>query len=77
MAPPAKKPAPPPAVKKAEADARARKRKENEDLIKELTPDQVREFREAFKVSPDVQKQSNSVDQSVGWSASWSAFKLP
>merc|ERR1712168_1636011 len=50
MAPPAKKPAPPPAVKKAEADARARKRKENEDLIKELTPDQVREFREAFKL---------------------------
>ena len=49
MAPPPKKPAAP-AAKKAEADARARKRKENEDLIKELTPDQVREFREAFKV---------------------------
>ena len=50
MAPPAKKPAAPPAAKKAEADARARKKKENEDLIKELTPDQIREFREAFKV---------------------------
>ena len=49
MAPP-KKPTPPPAVKKAEADARARKKKENEELIKELTPDQIREFREAFKV---------------------------
>jgi len=50
MAPPAKKPAAPPAAKKAEADARARKKKENEDLIKELTPDQIREFREAFKL---------------------------
>jgi len=49
MAPP-KKPTPPPAVKKAEADARARKKKENEELIKELTPDQIREFREAFKL---------------------------
>ena len=57
MAPPAKKPAPPPAVKKAEADARARKRKENEDLIKELTPDQVREFREAFKVGRNKSEQ--------------------
>ena len=50
MAPPAKKPTQPPAVKKAEADARAKKKKENEELIKELTPDQIKEFREAFKV---------------------------
>ena len=51
MAPPAKPPAKPPAAtKKEDASARARKKKENEELIKELTPDQVREFREAFKV---------------------------
>jgi len=50
MAPPPKKPAPAPAVKKAEADARAKKKKENEDLIKELTPDQIKEFKEAFKL---------------------------
>ena len=51
MAPPAKPPAKPPAAtKKEDANVRAKKKKENEELIKELTPDQVREFREAFKV---------------------------
>lgn len=43
----AKKPAP---NKRGEAEAKARKKKENEELIKDLQPDQVREFREAFKL---------------------------
>ena len=37
-------------MKKEEANARARKKKENDEVIKELTPDQVREYREAYKV---------------------------
>ena len=50
MATPAKPPKLPAAVKKEEANARARKKKENDELIKELTPDQIREYREAYKV---------------------------
>lgn len=37
-------------MKKEEANARARKKKENDEVIKELTPDQVREYREAYKL---------------------------
>jgi len=50
MATPAKPPKLPAAIKKEEANARARKKKENDELIKELTPDQVREYREAYKL---------------------------
>jgi len=50
MATPAKPPKLPAAMKKEEANARARKKKENDEVIKELTPDQVREYREAYKL---------------------------
>jgi len=50
MATPAKTPKLPAAMKKEEANARARKKKENDEVIKELTPDQVREYREAYKL---------------------------